>query len=545
MGKIFITLLLLLTISFTALTFAQIKPVHSKQTHLENGMRTVIAGTVDVKNWTDSIEFYIYSPSDTNVYRSYDHGTLKTSVLDSGKFHFAFNITNPVYLVPKHGASGTLAPYAAFNEVNTRFISMGILIEPGDSIMVSNFRQGIVDQNGYTIGMRETANTYEATYRGRGAEKLWCIQTIIRNTNMFHIPWPKENKGNGPDVYGFTKFSDSVTSMILRTIDLYKYKLSAQAQTIIKAHYIPMLAFHAKEFIEYFKLDIQDPSVKKFIRATLRATDKFYNVQDPCLRFAYHVDQILQQRALINYAMDNNLPYSSIHNLNFNFTTALYKGLSRFYPSGPIRDFVLNRYVMTGLENTGLRVEDIVKMSVVDIDTISPYRQEIIAKYNQTKKLFSKGSPAYNFSLPDTSGRIVTLNDFKGKVVVLDFMYTGCPGCIQIVPTLTRLEKSYQGNLNVVFISISISNNISGPYGWKAGIGKFNVKSSIQLNASFGKDSKNNYDHPSILGYAVNAYPTLVVIDKEGKLVTNRAPRPDTDGGKALSTLIDETLMSK
>src|SRR3990172_2327053 len=37
------------------------------------------------------------------------------------------------------------------------------------------------------------------------------------------------------------------------------------------------------------------------------------------------------------------------------------------------------------------------------------------------------GAPAADFTLPDQDGRAVTLQDLRGKAVVVDFIYTNCP----------------------------------------------------------------------------------------------------------------------
>jgi len=109
--------------------------------------------------------------------------------------------------------------------------------------------------------------------------------------------------------------------------------------------------------------------------------------------------------------------------------------------------------------------------------------------------------------------------------------------------SINTVGKNYKDNKNVVFISISISPDIDDIGGWREGIGKYNVPGSIQLNASVGTHSyTEGFNHPIISKYGISAYPQLVLIDKNGLLVTNTAPRPDSDGGKALTKLIDETL---
>jgi cytochrome c biogenesis protein CcmG/thiol:disulfide interchange protein DsbE len=55
------------------------------------------------------------------------------------------------------------------------------------------------------------------------------------------------------------------------------------------------------------------------------------------------------------------------------------------------------------------------------------------------------GKKAPEFSLPDIEGKTVSLSDFSGKVVILDFFAVWCPPCKQEVPDFIELEKAYGG----------------------------------------------------------------------------------------------------
>jgi peroxiredoxin len=55
-----------------------------------------------------------------------------------------------------------------------------------------------------------------------------------------------------------------------------------------------------------------------------------------------------------------------------------------------------------------------------------------------------KGAPA--FTLPDLNGKMVTLAEKKGKVILLNFWATWCPPCRKEMPSMEMLHKKYGGD---------------------------------------------------------------------------------------------------
>ncbi|MGE4357093.1 MAG: peroxiredoxin family protein [Candidatus Omnitrophota bacterium] len=62
---------------------------------------------------------------------------------------------------------------------------------------------------------------------------------------------------------------------------------------------------------------------------------------------------------------------------------------------------------------------------------------------------------AWEFSLPDTEGRLVSLKDFAGKVVLLTFWTSRCPYCIREIPILKKIYEKYnQQDVEIVTVII-------------------------------------------------------------------------------------------
>src|SRR5579872_3716312 len=62
--------------------------------------------------------------------------------------------------------------------------------------------------------------------------------------------------------------------------------------------------------------------------------------------------------------------------------------------------------------------------------------------------------PAPNFNLEDVHGKTVSLADFKGKILVIDFWATWCGPCQKSFPAMQILVDRYKSDPNVQFVFI-------------------------------------------------------------------------------------------
>ncbi len=71
------------------------------------------------------------------------------------------------------------------------------------------------------------------------------------------------------------------------------------------------------------------------------------------------------------------------------------------------------------------------------------------------QSLVVAGLPAPNFSFPRLDGKVVSLADYKGKVVLLNIWATWCPPCVEEMPSMEKLYKELKGeDFEILAVSI-------------------------------------------------------------------------------------------
>jgi peroxiredoxin len=66
-----------------------------------------------------------------------------------------------------------------------------------------------------------------------------------------------------------------------------------------------------------------------------------------------------------------------------------------------------------------------------------------------------EGTVAPTFNVPDVDAKWISPADLKGKVIVLNFWFIGCLGCMDEIPKISAVAEKYRDNPDVVFISIA------------------------------------------------------------------------------------------
>lgn len=142
--------------------------------------------------------------------------------------------------------------------------------------------------------------------------------------------------------------------------------------------------------------------------------------------------------------------------------------------------------------------------------------------------VFMQRETVPNVAFVSLKGERYNLQDLRGKVVLVNFWATDCPGCVKEMPRLVDTYHRYQSR-GVELIAVAMSHDrpdYVANFAEKKGL-PFPVALDIQgeISRAFGD---------------VRLTPTLFVIDKQGKIIQRTLGEPDFD---RLYTLLDKSLL--
>jgi thiol-disulfide isomerase/thioredoxin len=134
----------------------------------------------------------------------------------------------------------------------------------------------------------------------------------------------------------------------------------------------------------------------------------------------------------------------------------------------------------------------------------------------------AKGDRAPDFKAVANSGAPLSLADYSGKVVILDFFATWCPSCRKAVPFLLDLEKRYK----VKVVGMDVEDT-----------GKEKINSYIRENSV---DFPVVYADDDVQGsYGIRSVPVIYIIGKNGT-ISGKFQGYNSEIAAAMETLIKQ-----
>ena len=126
------------------------------------------------------------------------------------------------------------------------------------------------------------------------------------------------------------------------------------------------------------------------------------------------------------------------------------------------------------------------------------------------------GKVAPEFSLPDTAGVSVSLSDFRGKYVLLDFWASWCPPCRRENPNVVKAFNEYK-DTNFTIVGISLDKDKSK---WMKAIADDNLAWTHLSDLKY-------WDSEIPALYGVRGIPANVLLDPDGVIVAKNITGED------------------
>jgi len=148
------------------------------------------------------------------------------------------------------------------------------------------------------------------------------------------------------------------------------------------------------------------------------------------------------------------------------------------------------------------------------------------------------GRRAPGFSLPETGSKMHDLQDYRGKILIVDFMQVSCPHCVTFSAILEQAKAKYGEKIAV----LSIVNPPSDQKGVTDYITKNNIKSPILFDCGQVAYSYLKPTSPQI------TIPHVFLIDADGMIRNDFGFGPANAAifeGKGLFAELDKMLAPK
>lgn len=134
-------------------------------------------------------------------------------------------------------------------------------------------------------------------------------------------------------------------------------------------------------------------------------------------------------------------------------------------------------------------------------------------------------APFFSTTLIDTNNVKTSLEQYRGKIIVLNFWATWCPPCREEMPELSQLQTAYQDK-NVVVIGVAIDE--------VAAVNEYLQTSPVSYPILLSENE--SMDLAMQLGNEQAVLPYTVIIDANGNVI-------DTFLGRITLPLLEKSLL--
>ncbi|MBI3571776.1 MAG: TlpA family protein disulfide reductase [Gammaproteobacteria bacterium] len=121
------------------------------------------------------------------------------------------------------------------------------------------------------------------------------------------------------------------------------------------------------------------------------------------------------------------------------------------------------------------------------------------------------GGEMINFTLPELDGKKHSLDEWRGKVIVLNFWATWCPPCREEIPLLIALQKKREAD-GLQIVSVAIDNKTAVML----------YRQSVGINYPILMSGDDALDLAARYGNRMGSLPFTVIIDRSGAIAVRK-----------------------
>lgn len=353
---------------------------------------------------------------------------------------------------------------------------------------------------GYDGSIPMLMDNWEAEFKGRGAVKMelqWKIRALSENVRKTELL--KSVTETYPTNYFALLYKLEEEALLL--VEQYKAEIDSNSYAIIRKQVLGEFGYTIGRMleVEYFFFKREGGVGRRFQieleKFLVRGKADLGNVKDDAIQAPKYMDYLSKYTRVAFY---NEKPE--------NWDVEVYYVFAKtFLKPSVVRDRILARVLLENfMYNPQKKLLD-EALSIIN-DTYSLYHLEKL-------KSLIKGTPAYDFSLPDVDGKYHNAENYSGKVVFMDFWYAACGPCKSYMKSVVGpVKEHFRNNPNVVFITVSTDS--------------YQTFSSMVNKADFLPEGAINlytddegFKHPIIKHYGITGYPYPLLIDRSGELV--------------------------
>ncbi|SHM37171.1 metallophosphoesterase [Chitinophaga sp. CF418] len=415
--------------------------------------------------------------------------------------------------------------FLSINPSFGKFRTRVLLIEPGDSITII-YHQGRLSFKGKC---------------SKKAELQMAIDSVIAT-----IALPSNRKDyltlSLQDYLDWCDYLNKELELVLPLIDSYKKNMSSYALNLIRALFIDQ--------------NIDDRSDKFASLAWVYSKQNNMPNENLCSIYdtTYYpvVSKYFPMSSGYVFGTWKPILFQVDRRFSFDYTrdslnTAVkrkilyYKEGKAFY-KGRIRElFIQKQLAKEFIRKVGFIPETEQLLASYYAEKGFPEYKQWLKEFELQRRDILNEKSAFNFEFTDIDGNSFTKDQLRGKVVIFDFWFTGCVGCIQMKSAMERIRGRFRADTNMIFVNVSVDKN-KGKWIKSIEEDKFTSRGGLHVYTG-GRGT----DDEMLKRYGIKGFPFVLVMNPWGTMVHSLSrldPRLD-DGRKFIAALEQQQRFSK